>query len=220
MAFFNDTETSSGNTFSAGTIDLKIDYQCPGSGCGWGLKDLTYNDAFFRECDVKPGDSQSSDISWHVFDNNAWGRVKVLIGDYENGCTEPEEEVDQDCGNVGENQGELDDNLKFTFWMDEGQVPGWQCSQNQPHCPADPKEGNSTLDPGEPLIVSGISAKQISQLGWIVLPQEIIASNTYYLGVKWEVPSDVNNIIQTDSISGIITMEVVQSRNNPGKIFP
>src|SRR4051812_33741846 len=84
-AFFSDSETSAGNTFTAGAIDLKVDSQshydgliCTngtwqvehinlgtarpelvGQTCGgtWALKDLVpTQDKFFNFTDVKPGD--------------------------------------------------------------------------------------------------------------------------------------------------------------------
>lgn len=55
FAYFSDTETSTGNTFTAGTLDLKIrDSQ------GWG--DSGAADAEWTLTDMKPGDSISGTI--------------------------------------------------------------------------------------------------------------------------------------------------------------
>jgi predicted ribosomally synthesized peptide with SipW-like signal peptide len=215
FAFFQDTETSSGNTFTAGSLDLKIDLQCdpPGPSCDFSLRDLG-NDgrAFFEECDIKPGDWNEVTISWHV-DNNAWARIRLAdIKDYEEGCTEPEEETgDTDCGDPGEGEGELDDNLIFTLWMDEGSVTGWQCPNNEP-CLEDPEEGDNILN-GIETILAKKTAREL--VDGVKLHYELVPSTTYYLGMKWEVPIDTGNIIQTDSLVGKIVMEVEQSRNNP-----
>lgn len=212
-AYFSDTETSVGNTFTTGTIDLKIDLQCD-EGCGFPLKDLTY-DPFFYRCDIKPGDKHEATVSFHVYDNNAWGRIKLdQVKNWEYGCTEPEEDVDASCGTPGNGEGELINNLLFTIWLDNGTTPGWQCPENKPRCSADPKEGDNILNGSETPIVTDIPASQLIS-GWYVLPQEIIASNTYYVGIEWRVPGEVGNEIQTDSFQGNIIMEVVQSRNNP-----
>src|SRR3989344_2895144 len=73
VAYFSDTETSTGNTFTAGSIDLKVDSECTYNGeesdeCGtWELKDLVgdtrgengemiLGDRFFNFQDIKPGD--------------------------------------------------------------------------------------------------------------------------------------------------------------------
>ena len=216
FAYLNDEEASTGNTFEAGTIDLKIDLQCPRPGCNFSLRDLV-GQSFFNQCDVKPGDSGEVTISWHVYDNNAWARLRFAdIFDYENGCSEPESKVDGTCGDPGIGEGELVQNLGFTIWMDEGSLSGWQCPDgNNGPCPADPKEGNNILDGVETPIVRDKTLSEIINEGGVELPGELESSTTYYLGVKWTVLPTVGNIIQTDSLTGKIVMEVVQSRNNP-----
>ncbi|MDP1884282.1 MAG: SipW-dependent-type signal peptide-containing protein [Candidatus Moranbacteria bacterium] len=221
MSFFRDQEESVGNTFSAGEIDLKVDYQCDKVGCSFSERDLVDNRPFFSECDVKPGDSRSAAISWHVYNNNAWGRISLAnLFNWENACTEPEAKLDATCGDPGNGQGELGKKLLFTLWMDEGGVSGWQCPTNQPACALDPQEGDKILDGVESVLEEDISADDIYALGWIVLPEEIVASNTYYLGIKWSLPAGEGNILQSDSISGKVVMQVVQADNNPDKIFP
>ncbi len=222
IAYFSDTETSIGNTFSAGEIDLKIDFHCKiPTGCGWSLRDL-HGEHFFSECDVKPGDSKEGTISFHVYNNNAWGRIKLAdVYNYENGCSEPEATYpDPTCGNAGEGEGELDDYLKFSIWLDEGQYPGWQCSELSPpnnvaECPVDPLEGDNIKNGIETFLVNEMPASQLIAGGWYVFPQEIQASKTYYVGVKWILPWATGNIVQTDSLMGSVVMEVVQSQNNP-----
>jgi predicted ribosomally synthesized peptide with SipW-like signal peptide len=215
VAYFSDIETSTGNTFSAGDIDLKIDFHCKVPGCGWSLRDLD-GDSFFKECDVKPGDSKEGTISFHVYNNNAWGRIQLShVHDYENGCSEPEIAAgDTTCLDPGDGQGELSQYLTFTIWLDEGGIAGWQCPENEPKCTADPLEGDNELNGIETVLVKDIPASQLMS-GWYVFPQEIQASKTYYVGVKWSLPSNTGNIVQTDSFASYVVMEVVQSRNNP-----
>jgi predicted ribosomally synthesized peptide with SipW-like signal peptide len=218
VAYFSDVETSTGNTLSAGTLDLQIDFQCPGTGCDWSLRDLTVH-PFFNECDVKPGDSGEATISWHVYNNNAWGRIKLAdVYEYENGCSDEEGKTDTSCGEVGLGEGELDDNLKFTFWMDEGTYQGWQCPDgNNGPCPADPQEGDNILN-GIETVLAVKTANELLQ--GVNLPYELEGSTTYYLGMKWEVPGATGDIIQGDSLMGKIIMEIVQSRNNPNPWTP
>ncbi|HYF13099.1 MAG TPA: TasA family protein, partial [Candidatus Paceibacterota bacterium] len=80
-AFFSDTETSTGNTFAAGEIDLRIDntsYVTNNAGVlvaspnnTWALSDLT-NQLFFSFADLKPGDIGEDTISIHAGSNDAW----------------------------------------------------------------------------------------------------------------------------------------------------
>src|SRR3989344_4514633 len=73
--FFSDAETSTGNTFTAGSIDLQIDNESYvtdangdlvfNTGTSWGLSDLT-NQHFFSFTDLKPGDIGEDTISVHA----------------------------------------------------------------------------------------------------------------------------------------------------------
>ena len=220
VAYFNDTETSVGNTFGAGEIDLKIDFQCKMPGCGWSLRDLD-GESFFKECDVKPGDQKEGSISFHVYNNNAWGRIRLdHVHNYENVCNNPEIKVgDTTCGDPGDTLGELGQYLKFTIWLDEGATAGWQCPETQPKCAADPLEGDYTLNGVETALINNVSADQLVASGWYVFPQEIQASSTYYVGVNWNLPAGTGNIAQTDSFQAWVEMQVVQSRDNPDKQF-
>lgn len=122
-AFFSDTETSTGNTFTAGAIDLKVDSDChyfnivgndnnglpvyKDVGCGpidtqtgvgigqWKETDLKDGvHKFFSFSDIKPGDKGEDTISLHVYDNDAWGKISMkLNNDLDNSCTEPEDEA-------------------------------------------------------------------------------------------------------------------------------
>ena len=141
-AFFSDTETSTGNTFTAGAIDLKVDNHCyyngaecicdnngdnchwEGSGepctCTWDEKDLTENDLFVNFTDLKPGDWGEDTISFHVYSNDAWLCADVkIIEDNDVTCTEPEtESTDPSCKNNQVGDGELDNYLEVFAWAD------------------------------------------------------------------------------------------------------
>ena len=129
-AFFSDTETSTGNTFTAGAIDLKIDnesYVTNEAGIlvhspetSWQLDDLT-GQLFFDFHDLKPGDLGEDTISIHVDNNDAWACVDVLLTANDDvTCTEPEMDDDPTCNEQGENNGELAQALNFVFWVDDG----------------------------------------------------------------------------------------------------
>ena len=187
-AFFTDTETSTGNTFTAGSIDLKIDstahyngmickeletgqgytwqyegqapnpadpyqYPQPGTPCdnSWTETDLGAQQQFFKYTDLKPGDYGENTISLHVYDNDAWGKI-VIDNIVANGgtCTEPETEDvnDADCfgktPGITEDNGEIDENLLSSAWIDDGTIPGFQ---NDPA--VDPEEGDNIKNGNE-----------------------------------------------------------------------
>src|SRR3989344_4341379 len=117
-AFFSDTETSEGNTFTAGAIDLGIDNESYynghlNPGTSWVLNyDLdkecpnpffdpnkdpgednprTIPCLFFNFDDLKPGDWGEDTISLHVNNNDSWLCADVtLTSDKDNTGTEPE----------------------------------------------------------------------------------------------------------------------------------
>ena len=108
-AFFSDSETSTGNTFAAGAIDLKVDnesyynlnkctnvgtleapvwqwqgtaaYPVPGTPCttSWNVSDLGNGLLFFNFTDIKPHDEGEDTISLHVDTNNAYACMDVSL---------------------------------------------------------------------------------------------------------------------------------------------
>lgn len=91
-AYFSDTETSSNNTFSTGTLDLKVDgYDDP------------YVPVYFEVEDVKPGDSGSVDIELSnagSIDGVAYLTFTNVVDDP---GTTPEPEPTPDEGELSEN---------------------------------------------------------------------------------------------------------------------
>lgn len=143
-AFFSDTETSTGNTFAAGAIDLLIDNTSYGfdwndpavenpqgnwgqnSAHTWTLRNLDEcgpnSDLpclFFDFHDLKPGDYGEDTISVHV-QNDAWACMAFdVTATPENNVNEPEVDAG-DTLNNGNLDGELQNYLNFAFWLDDG----------------------------------------------------------------------------------------------------
>ena len=130
-AFYGDVETSSGNTLSAGAIDLGIDNESYyngllNEGTSWELAfDLDDNEGpadgkylFFNFLDLKPGDWGEDTISVHVKDNDSWACMAFdVTTDEDNGSTEPELD-DEDPYTADD--GELDEFVNFVWWADDG----------------------------------------------------------------------------------------------------
>ncbi|MCK5027526.1 MAG: hypothetical protein KAS07_03845 [Candidatus Pacebacteria bacterium] len=163
-AFYKDVETSKGNTFAAGGLELLVDseshyngmvctdtdgdglgdqWQAPvgtepaefpveGSDCygTWEETDLEDIHKFFYFTDLKPGDSGEDTISLHVYDNDAWGRFIISdVVDRDDTCTGPEKKAEVENGTVCvelDGDGEIDNYLAFTGWLDQGRIPGFQ----------------------------------------------------------------------------------------------
>lgn len=199
-AFFNDTETSTGNTFAAGDIDLQIDnesyaidFNIPGfngtpTGAlvanpanSWGMTNLT-NEKFFNFTDVKPGDYGEDTISIHVGSNDAWmcAAARVTV-DSDETCTEPEN-TDENSLCVPEtngNNGDLADVLQFAFWVDDGDnvfEPGTAASGTP-----------ETLFLSGPLSGIGLQGKiALAQPGGGALGSNPVpGDSTFYIGKIW-----------------------------------
>lgn len=219
-AYFSNTETSSGNAFIAGAVDLKIDNTCHYNGreckldessdkyfwtgtseecfCTWKLMDLK-GKAIFNFTDVKPGDGGESTISLHVDSNPAWICAEISrVAQNENGCNAPEAKTDQTCGNPGPNEGELWDVLKFNVWMDNG--------ERDHKC-------NNRKDDDETYLVKNANA---ANLKWPIADSQIggVPIKDTCIGVSWSVPSVIGNIIQGDSVTGDIVFNAYQGRHN------
>ncbi len=107
-AYFSDTETSNGNTFTAGTLDLKVD-------------SVNNPPVKFTVSNMKPGDTQSG--MWTV---NNTGSIDGYL-DLENitatsddlGCNEPEQTAgDVTCGDPGTGDGDLLGLLNTQLFVD------------------------------------------------------------------------------------------------------
>ena len=227
VAYFSDTETSAGNTFTAGTLDLSIDLD--------GTWRNPWTGSFFNEIDMKPGDQVEKTISLHV-DNDAWLCYKITpTAEDDNYCNEPEIAAgDTTCDLLG--GGELQANSQILIWSDQGLVDGWQCSKEEgPACNDDPQEGDNKYQHStecggecEPIIYKGL----VSNLptGWV--QGDLTKSQTEYIGIKFCVGavgitgsetgtvvtcdgSEVDNIIQSDSWIADVTFLAEQKKNNP-----
>lgn len=219
-AFFSDTETSTGNTFTAGKLDLKVDSKCTYNGltssqCGtWELKDLIpTSDKFFNFTDVKPGDYGENTISLHVDNNDAYMCLVIdNMHNDDNGLTEPESVLDT---TGGLDQGELADSIHFFAWADDGDNV-WEVNE--------PKLFSNTEGPASD-VLGGVAYP-------LYTPQTSVfpGGQTKYTGVYWCYGtltaneedhtlscngSTETNITQSDSLTADLSFYVEQSRNNP-----
>jgi len=242
-AFFSDTETSTGNTFTAGSIDLKIDstahyngmvcvgnkwqaelnytpvanqYPVPNTDCtgSFGWKDLTSGDKFFNYVDVKPGDMGENTISMHVINNDAWACMKVNnLTSIDNGFTEPEQVVDTNTA-----KGELDETMYVFGWLDTNGDNIYQSSEI------------TLFGPGKAMDVLNNKTYTIADsITGTPLTGDPTGVTPYHVGMQWCAgtmsynPSSgklvcdgatMGNAAQTDIMTADVVFDVVQSRNN------
>ncbi|KKR11408.1 MAG: hypothetical protein UT39_C0008G0041 [Candidatus Woesebacteria bacterium GW2011_GWA1_39_21] len=248
QAFFSDEETSTGNTFQAGAIDLQVDSKAHYAGlvcveghwvqedqqppttrpdllddpCGgtWNLKDLTI-EKFFEYSDLKPGDDGENTISLHVYNNDAWGCVTInpTLND-DMSSTEPELEAGdtQDTDSIFD--GELAQSMHFRIWSD-------MCSNTG----LGAVPGDNIYQQGCDLLLTegdgpitprtwALAAPGLPNVFTGAVSAPLIGSNDYYLGVAWDIPTTVGNKAQTDKYMSDISFKVEQSRHNENFVCP
>lgn len=226
-AYFNDTETSTGNIFTAGSIDLKIDsfgatYNGQVVGSGWGSRDLTNQDKFFTFQDIKPGDYGTRHISLHADDNPAWACLLVTNKeDDENGVNEAEGDADDETGD----EGELSKYISVFGWQDDDSDGAYDPQNDEKPLPigdpdfdllrffdvfydldiADSESGTDPLSP-----TGGAATRNIG-VAWCVGTQTV----NHDTGVISCDGSGVQDDAQSDSFSADVVLYAEQVRNNP-----
>lgn len=239
-AYFSDTETSTGNTFTAGQIDLKVSdvcsyYQnginvnCP-ENSNWETGDLGEVNKFFYFSDLKPGDYGTNVIDFNIINNDAWMCAEFTTDSDENGLNEPELSMDPaDTEPVGE----LGNYLNVMWWNDADQDgtidTGEKILYDGPRTLADwlalnpANEGNQSGDGTLPLTFAD------SQWNWLTgtTINPMIPNTPFYVGVAWCLGTidytdtgftcdgaAVDNDAQSDKIDATLSFYVVQARNN------
>lgn len=203
LAIFTDEEESSDNTFVAGELDLQIDWNESYNGEHVERQELTNNPgSIFNLEDIKPGDSGKASVSLHLDDNPGWIWMSMnQTSNWDNACTEPENEAEGQCGS----KGELGEHLTFTIWADDG---------------------DKILQEEENVIFEGTAHElsEESQISNGVLldgnpetenVEAFAGEETNYVGIKWKVPLEVGNEIQADSKKFDISFYTEQERHNP-----
>ena len=235
-ALFSDEESFTNNSIEAGTLDLIVDYYTSrdqgsfgsnsqsGEVNGDGVTEYTYD-----VVDLKPGDSGTLAFCPKVVDNQGWLWVGSVDGvtDYENGQTEPEEQVDAtgdenlDNGtNDGAGAGELSDEIEVTvsyaesisYDSDEDEITcnnTRELNNSSGYTLADlakdlesgvPLDGDQPDGNDDPTAYPGSSGPDDQQ--------------GPCLCIEWEVPTDVGNEIQSDALELSFQFEAEQERNN------
>ena len=200
---------------------------------------------FFNFHDLKPGDWGEDTISVHVKDNDAWACTLIqLTTDDDTSSTEPELSDGDATDTADLWDGELAHNLNFIFWADDGDnvlEDGERLFFNDPTSLDDlTKLGLAgTHTAGLVLAQSNYNAFTGAA------NQPLTGGQDYYIGKAWcfgkmtlqPVPAGnnnnptinpgikcdgagLNNLTQTDSITGNVIFTALQSRHVPSYRCP
>jgi spore coat-associated protein N len=170
FAYFTDTETSNGNIFQAGSMNLK-----------YGINEApTYNNTndYFSISNVYPGQSGSLYISFLNEGTVNAAHLKMAwntLVDYENGRYEQE----IGAGDLTDT-GDLSPFIEITHvWID--------------------KDGNSTFDPGETNLIPATVALSALAAGDDLDLGALNTGVPEYVYIAWQINTAATSIIQTDS---------------------
>lgn len=250
IAYFSDVETSTGNTFTAGSLDLKVDDSCSynglvckvfkADGYKWqlpGTPGPTMPDPFL----VYPHYLQPCSCTWLEKDlvtgDLFFNYTDVKPGD-EGENTVSLHVINNDayiCAHIanlanaenGCTEPESDPNSGND--QSCGTPPGSELGELQNAVlftiwkdnGAGDHKCNNILDTDETAVVTDQPA---SNVFWPIADSQtggpLAGNTTTCIGVRWSVPSNTGNIIQGDSMTGDVIFTAMQARNNAGFICP
>lgn len=196
-AFFSDTETSTGNTFTAGSLDLKISnssyikdhtsgLMVQSDKTTWTATDLT-GEKFFDFSDVKPGDVGEDTIDIKIIDNPAWACAEItLTTNKDNFCTEPENGAERTgvCGSGDINwNGDLAQGIEFVWWADDGDNV-LEVDEEATHYYLGP-DSITTLLPNKKLLLTLADSELNFFKQQHVNGDPLMGNTPYYIGKGW-----------------------------------
>lgn len=223
-AFFSDTETSTANTFTAGSVDLSLGSTFSSALNGSGTFSLDPNNAdrtLYTFTDLKPGDSGQGSFQLRVTSNESYLCARSTTGVMSENLIN---DAEADAGDLSPDVGELQNHLQFAIFNDAN--------------------GNGVFDSGEPLNINqagdgnGFTAADIAAAGWIsaadttfpntwLTQTSLTPDTTYNAGFMYcfgnfgptgtcTMSNGNDNEAQTDGLSGSIEFQAIQTRNNAG----
>ena len=236
-AFFSDEESFENNTLTAGTLDMSVTANVVAADDYWtgqGALDLSETAdgdvvSGIQVDDVKPGDWAVICFDIEVGDNP--GYVQVRTEEFvENGGANPEPE--QDVEGDTDNDADLGEFLLTTVWQNYDETSGDKTGLST----LDPIFNNAsddlTISYGSPDVdgvVDGVThytnareANGVLENGYLIkddngdlLPINDGANEgVYSFCLLLEIPFQVGNVIQGDSISFDLVFETEQVRHN------
>ncbi|MEW6769865.1 MAG: TasA family protein [Bacillota bacterium] len=116
FAYFSDTETSTGNTFTAGTLNLQVGTSDPTSA--------KIDSSTWASNGMKPGDTGNA-ATWLVQNTGSLaGDLAIGIGTVTNN-ENTRYEMETAAGDTSDNVGELSGFLKVAIWLDMDKDGKW-----------------------------------------------------------------------------------------------
>ncbi|MFC7097899.1 SipW-dependent-type signal peptide-containing protein [Halobaculum marinum] len=226
-AYFSDTESFSGNSLQAGSLDLLVDYEATYDSDG-AVENLAEQSAgtvdgepagmFYMLDDVKPGDSGSVKFCFEIDDNPSYMWACGDLTEAENGMTEPEMDVDE-TADAGELGAAISATLSYCEEVDGETIVGEEIASGSLADLFAILAGGVALD-GDG--VAGLVPGEQAMYDEPVLDESeaVVAVTGPCLCLEWEIPTSVGNEIQTDSLEMMLDFHALQARHNDGTYNP
>jgi predicted ribosomally synthesized peptide with SipW-like signal peptide len=239
-AYFNDVEEFVGNSLTAGELDLSVAYEIVGTdsfhAAAEGTSGVLNGDTLSLVVeDVKPGDWAAVCLDLSVEDNPSYVRVTgELTEDAENSVTEPEYnhsvfngtnmEDNVPGGSFDPGDGELAEEILVTVGESYTDADP---NDNVPGQIVDPEPGigpQSTLADVMALLESGFTVRgddghgeagdNATAVGNSSIHGNLVDADVVSYCFLFELPADVGNWVQSDSVGFDLTFEAIQTRHN------
>jgi predicted ribosomally synthesized peptide with SipW-like signal peptide len=223
-ALFSDTESFTGNILQAGELDIVAVSTSSYNGAAVDSFENRIVSAdgpaetFYTLDDVKPGDSGKFDFCFELYTNPAYiWLCGEQTEDLENGQNEPELETE---GLDEDGLGELDDSIVASAYYCEV-VDGEKVPVDGGEIVSDVSlaELLGALNSGLPLNYDGVPAEPGNQSPYQPSEEEGMVTGACVC-VDWELPIEVGNEIQSDSLAFDVAVHAYQARNTDGTMNP
>jgi predicted ribosomally synthesized peptide with SipW-like signal peptide len=187
FAYFSDTETSTGNTFTAGTLDLVV-------GGGTSLP--------FEFENIAPGDTDT-DYDGLANTGSIAAELDIAMGataNNDNGTEDPENDQNTDTG-----IGDLGGQLEMALWLDldeDGDADSTDVGL---------KSDGTTYDPSEGLDYATVDSYSEATWDAVTTLDEAGGTNDEAnIVIDWELPEDTDNRVMGDGVSYDLTFTLQQ----------
>lgn len=229
-AFFSDEESFEDNSLEAGELDLYVHYDFyadQGEKLGEYTDSGTVQDnesegasVSYGLEDVKPGDAGELEFCFSIVDNDAymWMCGELTEND-ENTVTEPEAASEYENNDYTDDEidgdGELADAIEATLYYYDQE----EDSKESEIFDGTLRGALFALRNGVPLDGEG-SENPVDDRNPFAGVEDSKEENDICVLLDWEVPTEVGNEIQTDSVGFDLSFYAEQSRHNDGTTNP
>ena len=193
-SLFQDVETTTANTFAAGTLDLQV-----------GATNPTTEKINFTT--LKPGDTNATAANWQM---QNLGTVPGNLNISTSAITNNENTLlalETAAGDAGAAQGELGANLNVSFWTDITNN-GWSTGDYYL------KSDGTTVGWASGATLPTAAYDRLDNFGgrsWNNVQTALGAGTIGYFKVAYDLPSATTNVIQSDSSVFNITFTLTQT---------